>query len=95
MKMKNENDTPANHAQIAKWARQIWESEGRQPGRDLEYWLRAEKQVQSKGNSLTNAGVQRSNLGTAWSPGASKAISLPDAARIPTPANSLHERVHG
>jgi hypothetical protein len=34
-----------NHDDIANLARQIWQSEGGQEGRDLEYWLKAERQI--------------------------------------------------
>ncbi len=47
-------------AAIAKVAWQIWEKEGRQPGRDLDYWLRAEQQVLAASlqeSSRTNAGA--------------------------------------
>jgi len=32
---------------IAVLARQLWEQDGRQTGRDLEYWLKAEQQLLS------------------------------------------------
>ncbi|HEU0039353.1 MAG TPA: DUF2934 domain-containing protein [Verrucomicrobiae bacterium] len=32
---------------IAALARQLWEQDGRQTGRDLEYWLKAERQLSS------------------------------------------------
>jgi len=34
-----------NHDEIASLARQIWQTEGCQAGRDEEYWLRAEGQI--------------------------------------------------
>jgi len=33
------------HDRIASLAYQLWEIGGRKPGRDLEYWLQAEKQL--------------------------------------------------
>ena len=33
---------PATQDAISKYAYSLWESEGRPPGRDLEYWLQAE-----------------------------------------------------
>jgi len=53
MKATNEDTTQIRHQEVAELAKQIWEMEGRQPGRDLEYWLRAERLVHlqsSRGN---------------------------------------------
>gem|GEM_PF-2382682 len=33
------------HGEIAKAAWQLWQTEGCQPGHDLEYWLQAEQQL--------------------------------------------------
>jgi len=33
--------------QISQRAQQIWESSGREPGRDLENWLRAESELRN------------------------------------------------
>ncbi|MFT3781970.1 MAG: DUF2934 domain-containing protein [Nibricoccus sp.] len=33
--------------QISKRARELWEQGGRQEGRDLDYWLEAERQLQT------------------------------------------------
>ena len=35
------------HEQIAQRANELWEREGRQKGRVLEYWLRAERELLS------------------------------------------------
>jgi hypothetical protein len=35
------------YEQIAQRAKQIWESSGRQPGRDEENWLRAETELRT------------------------------------------------
>jgi hypothetical protein len=35
-----------NHDQIAAVAYSLWEKEGRQSGHDLDYWLKAENQLQ-------------------------------------------------
>lgn len=32
---------------ISKKAYELWEADGRQPGRDLEYWTRAESEIYS------------------------------------------------
>jgi hypothetical protein len=79
MKTKNENDTTANHDDIARLAQQIWEREGRQSGRDLEYWLRAECQMLSNSPRAGNLPQKPSTKGMAPSQGARKAIRLPES----------------
>jgi hypothetical protein len=36
------------HEQIAARAREIWQRHGRQPGRDQENWLEAERQLRAE-----------------------------------------------
>jgi hypothetical protein len=50
MRTKSESETSANRAEIARLAQQIWEREGRQAGRDLEYWLQAERELLGRRN---------------------------------------------
>jgi hypothetical protein len=38
-----------NYDEIAKRAFEIWEREGRPPGRDLEHWLAAEAELRQDG----------------------------------------------
>ncbi len=45
----------APETEVAKAAYYIWEKEGRPSGRELDHWLRAEKQVRK----LVNAGAIR------------------------------------
>jgi len=40
------------HEEIARRAHELWEQDGRQDGRDQEYWLQAEKQL--RGSSFQN-----------------------------------------
>jgi hypothetical protein len=40
-----EKKTQISHDEIANLAQQIWQTEGCQSGRDLEYWLKAERQI--------------------------------------------------
>jgi hypothetical protein len=51
---------------IARLAREIWLSEGGKQGRDLEYWLRAERQIlaanQPPNDRENNKGTKRKNL---------------------------------
>ena len=47
MKKKKYSITP-NQEEIAACAYHLWESEGCQSGRDLDYWLQAEALLQAK-----------------------------------------------
>ena len=70
MKAITEINSHLNQQEIANLAKQIWEREGRQAGRDLDYWLRAERQVllnRNPGNDLPRK------------PLATGAIRLPDS----------------
>jgi hypothetical protein len=55
-----------NHNDIAKLACHIWQKEGCQSGRDLEYWLQAEWQLQAAaqaGNEpVKKSGGKRRNV---------------------------------
>jgi hypothetical protein len=41
MKTSHETQARPEHRDIANLAKQIWEREGCQAGRDMEYWLQA------------------------------------------------------
>lgn len=43
------------HEAIARLAKQIWEQEGCQAGRDLDYWLRAEQVLRTSNTSPTSS----------------------------------------
>lgn len=45
----------ARQKDIAELAKQIWENDGRQAGRDLEYWLRAERELRATKNWTSKA----------------------------------------
>lgn len=49
----------SNHEEIAGLAFELWNTAGRKQGRDLEYWLEAEKQFQSN----ARAGTKRQPTG--------------------------------
>jgi hypothetical protein len=51
MNLANEPKPHSKHQKIAILARELWMSEGSQSGRDLEYWLRAERQVLAAGEN--------------------------------------------
>ncbi len=61
MKTTMENKGKVSHDEIAQRAKQIWELEGRQSGRDIEYWLRAERELVASRNRGSN---ERSNPAT-------------------------------
>jgi Protein of unknown function (DUF2934) len=42
-----EKSKQSKHEEIAVLAFELWSKAGRRPGRDLEYWLEAEKQFQA------------------------------------------------
>lgn len=79
MKTTTENNARVQHEDIAELAKQIWEREGRQAGRDLEYWLRAERQLRLRRNATGNPASGKSTTGTAQFHGTGKAIKLPDS----------------
>ena len=81
MKTNIENHQRVRHEDIAQLAKQLWEREGRQAGRDLEYWLRAERQLLSDRKPTPSA-----NLGTGFknrSQGRGRAFKLPDSLSTP------------
>lgn len=79
MKTVTEKHAHVRHEDIAELAKQIWKSEGRQAGRDLEYWLRAERQLSSSKDSGNNLTSKQLSTDTAQSRGTGKAIKLPDS----------------
>jgi hypothetical protein len=48
MNTQMQNQAQVGHEAVAQRAKQIWEIEGRQAGRDLEYWLRAERELKAR-----------------------------------------------
>jgi hypothetical protein len=50
--------TEPTHDEIALAAFLQWEREGRQPGRELEYWLRAESQLRALRQKKAEAAAQ-------------------------------------
>jgi hypothetical protein len=45
-----------NERRVRKRAHQIWEENGRPPGRDREFWFRAEREFQDAENLANEAG---------------------------------------
>jgi hypothetical protein len=48
MNTQDVTNTPTNQTEIAIQAYQLWEREGSLPGRDQEYWFRAEAEVRTR-----------------------------------------------
>jgi hypothetical protein len=48
MNTQMQHQAQVGHEAVAQRAKQIWEIEGRQAGRDLEYWLRAERELKAR-----------------------------------------------
>ena len=70
-----------SHGEIAMVARDLWQKEGCQNGRDLEYWLKAEQQLlalKQQGNPRCedNAPVKRNVLATSGKTSASQSAPL-------------------
>lgn len=79
MKATTQNNSNHDHEEIADLAKQIWEREGRQANRDLEYWLRAEEQMLSSRNRANSLPGKPSTTGTTQVQRTSKTIKLPDS----------------
>ena len=58
MKSTSKSIPQAGHEQIAQLAKEIWEREGRQSGRDLDYWLQAEHELLA-GSERTGPGPDK------------------------------------
>ncbi len=79
MKTNSDAQPEAGHEEIAKLARQIWEREGRQAGRDMHYWLQAERQILAGGNPAGNPPGRPAEMGVPRTGGSIKPIRLPDS----------------
>ena len=83
MRTTSENETPAARDDIARLAQQIWEREGRQAGRDLEYWLQAERELLGRRNLPSPTRPRPGTVATVPSQRARKPIRLPDSTTKP------------
>ena len=52
--MNTENSTQPSQQEIAAYAYHLWEADGRQAGRDAEYWFQAQAQLKAR---ASNAGA--------------------------------------
>ena len=66
----NEN-APSSHEQITVRARELWQRAGSPSGRDLEFWLAAENELQPSRDSLIPlpAGIGATAVGGSTQPG--------------------------
>ena len=83
--------TRPTHEQIAALAYQFWEKGGHRPGHDLEYWLRAEKQLSSPSQpkpvtSVTSAPGQPSSI----EPRQSSTLGAPRPTNGPARTHRVH-----
>lgn len=94
MKTVTEKHVRVQREEIAKLAKQIWESEGMQAGRDLDYWLRAERQLRSSRDPGSNLPSRQlaTETETAEPRGTGKAIRLPDSVTKLVQAKRSYER---
>lgn len=81
MNTRIENNERAEHEVIARRAKEIWEREGRQTGRDVEYWLRAERELLSGTKRAGNAQTQRRSTGAIKAAGTSVSAATAVHAR--------------
>ncbi len=79
MRKTTENVSPANHDEIAGLAKRLWERDGRPSGRDLEYWLRAERQLPASRKRADKTAANRTTTDPVSSHRTGKAIRLPDS----------------
>lgn len=54
--MKNASDSTLTHDDISARARQLWENAGQPTGRDEEFWLQAERELQ---NGMEKSGAEK------------------------------------
>src|ERR1035438_2182890 len=94
MNSTSEQEPVLNQDNIAHLARQIWQSEGGQPGRDLEYWLKAERQIQAASQlgklPAKSAGVIRKTASAT-----AKNSASPPAALAGSSASSVWKQASG
>jgi len=77
--------TTPTHDAIAAMARELWEKGGRQPNRDLEYWLDAEQRVlaRQKPDAIKASGASAKLLAPAARLGAIPALPARPATGQP------------
>jgi hypothetical protein len=60
MKTLTETNVRIQHEDIAELGKRMWEIDGRPVGRDLDYWLRAERELlatrESAGRTMVSPG---------------------------------------
>ena len=83
MKKTNHIHHEADESAISVAAAQLWEQAGKPPGRDLEFWLRAEEQLHNgrpeKARAIKPAATVRSPV-------------APSSAKVPVGASTTRKR---
>ena|SRR2546421_9716084 len=85
--MQNAANSPSNadRGQIASTAYTLWEQAGRPAGRDMEFWLEAERRIQRIQDPRPKAKAEEK---TPRSPVARAPMPAPPPASAPAPAHS-------
>jgi hypothetical protein len=86
MKTTSAKDTSISSAQIATKAYELWERAGRPAGRDIEFWLAAERQLTRAGHSVAEESMSRpasarSALARGVSEGKASGVAAPSAVK--------------
>lgn len=80
MNQLNHTQSEPSHEEIALQAFLLWEKEGRQPGREMTYWLQAEAQIRQTRQQQVEAAAKAVRQ---WPPAATSKLAT---ARAITPA---------
>jgi len=84
MNTSMENNGQSKHDEIARVAKLIWEREGRESGRDLEYWLRAERELLAGKQRTGNTQPQAARPAMATPSEAGNTLTTPTARPVHT-----------
>ena len=86
MNSTTENSVGVTESQIGVAAYKLWESAGHPSGRDLEFWLNAEKQLRAASKAASSTPVLPQSPVAADEKGVHKAASMQLVASQPNPA---------
>jgi hypothetical protein len=84
MKTPSTNNPPLEHDEIVQTARRIWEQEGRQAGRDLDYWLQAKAELLAVRQNSRSTAVGVSQVNPKRDPATASAPPEPEAEKPQT-----------
>lgn len=83
MNPKSQTPPVVAHDEVARLARQIWESEGCQSGKDQEYWLKAEAQLRATRQTRSTKPLAIPNKHKLSAVGEDKSSAHPSSAAEP------------